>query len=1123
MVSLINKLRNSSGMSRALSDVINGRSRAVQGLYGMSAPLFCAALADELREPLLTILPDNDAAALFERELQWILDNEGLAPLFTLHQFPDYDIPDLESPSAVADTRRKRLATLDAIYQEEKKTLPWALGTLRGAARKTLPAPSFRDLTMYLSEGAPARMQDMVDMLLRIGYQRARTVESAGHFCVRGGMIDVFPAQSYFPVRVEMAGDKIDDMRLFDVATQRSKNRVSEMRICPCSEASMDMVSGSAEILRKDHRALMERGVYFDGAILYPDVFGATANPLLDGFFPNVIIVDEERCLAEGTRHDDEALKWMEWNDFDDPPALFESLYADIGENSKTTTIHIIPRDCSDEEIPRVPVETLPPLPMKLAGISEKLRAESAKGEVVVISKYKSRLDHFLAEERLEKVQTCEGDLRGGVCVTDVPLYLFTDSDMFHRAPDTRRKVQTRSKDRLPIQAPEDISPGDFIVHVDHGVGIYEGMTRQSTQGYERDFFKVKYGRGDVLFVPIDQMNRIEKYIGAEAGLPKIYPLHSTRWAGVKQKVRKKVEDLAAKLYSLYQEREHALGHSFTGENVFLSELEESFPFVETEDQERSIKEVFEDMERPCPMDRLVYGDVGFGKTEVAIRAAFKATMDRKQVAILAPTTILAHQHGETFRERLGRFPVKVEVLSRFRSAAEQKETLKRLAAGEVDIIIGTHRLLSKDVKFRDLGLLVIDEEQRFGVKHKEQLKMLKTNVDTLTLTATPIPRTLNMSMIGLRDMSLISTPPDERRAVKTYVEPYNTRSLYLAVERELARDGQVYYVHNNIETILTPKAFIEESFPNARVAVSHGKMHEKQIEKTMVDFYNGEYDVLVSTTIIENGLDIPNVNTLIVVGSENFGLGQMYQLRGRVGRSYRQSYAYFFHAPLDTISEKSRARLDAIRELAELGSGYRLAMKDLEIRGAGNLLGKEQHGYVREVGFHLFCQMLEESVRKFKGESEERPMPPVEVDFAVDAFLPENYIEGVTRRTYFYKRIVGAADESDLELIRSELKDMYGALPQQAKRFILTSAVRLIAGSLGIISVKSKPKQNCTDLAFHEPEDMKRFQNGPYPIGLTLDVEHMADGTRIMHGNAQPDRIMTEIRDYLKFVYDNT
>jgi len=462
-----------------------------------------------------------------------------------------------------------------------------------------------------------------------------------------------------------------------------------------------------------------------------------------------------------------------------------------------------------------------------------------------------------------------------------------------------------------------------------------------------------------------------------------------------------------------------------------------------------------------------------------------------------------------------------VEVLSRFKSRKEQKEVLKRVEAGEVDILIGTHRLLSKDVKFKDLGLLVIDEEQRFGVKHKETLRMLKSNVDTLTLTATPIPRTLNMSMIGLRDMSHISTAPEDRRAVKTFVETFNTQSIYIAIERELARDGQVYYVHNEIETIGSPVKFIENAFPGARVAVTHGKMPERQIEETMVDFYNGEYDVLVSTTIIENGLDIPNVNTLIVVGGENFGLGQLYQLRGRVGRSYRQSYAYIFHSPPDTINDRAKARLRAIRELADLGSGYRLAMKDLEIRGAGNLLGREQHGYIREVGFHLYCQMLEESVSKFRGEEGVKPKVPVEVDFTIDSYIPEDYIEGTSQRTAFYKRLTACVEPGEAEGIGSEMKDRFGPLPIQARRFIAQSKIRAVAEKLGIVKIKTHPKSEHTDITFHTGEDRRRFQEGPFPVALAVEVDHRAEVTRIHHRMFSPDRILDQVFMYLKFVLD--
>ncbi|MFC1474473.1 transcription-repair coupling factor [bacterium] len=1123
-MTLLDSFEKSAGVRRALDEAEAALSSSVGNAHGVALLLFSIASAARAGGPVLTILPDYDSLSLFDSELAWLLENENLSDRWDVLRLPDYDIADLDAPSAIVETRRRRLWALDALYNGGGHT-PWVLATMRGAARKTMSARMFRDMTLFLREGEKKPMKVFMDALVKNGYERKKIVRSPGDFCVRGGMIDVFPAHAEEPFRMEMAGDTIEEIRAFNTETQRSSGRLEEVRVCACSEAAVHSVRGSMDDLREDHRLLVERGIYFDGAVLYPETFGADANPLLDGLFTAIMTVDPEKTAQEYKLREENALKWLEWNEFGDPAGLYEKIYTDISGDipqSQKTSLHVY---TADKSAVQLPVDRLPPLPMKLSAIADKIRSKAARGQVLIISKYKKRLDRFLEDEGITSVTTREGDVRGGVCVTDLPLFIFTDSDMFHRPPSARRdRPRKKRKDRMPVRAPEDLSEGDFVVHVDHGVGVYEGIGRQSSgDGYQRDFFRIKYARGDILFVPIEQVDRIEKYIGAEASLPKVYPLHSKRWENVKKKVRKKVEDMAGVLFRLYQDRKHVTGHAFSGDNVFIQELEESFPYEETDDQAASIDDVIKDMQRGAPMDRLVYGDVGFGKTEVAIRAAFKATLDKKQVAVLAPTTILAHQHGETFRERLARFPVSVDVLSRFKNRTEQKDILKRLEAGELDIVIGTHRLLSKDVKFKDLGLLVVDEEQRFGVKHKETMKLLKANIDVLTLTATPIPRTLNMSMIGLRDMSMISTPPEDRRAVKTFVEEFNTNSIYVALHRELARDGQVYYVHNRIETIDAPRTFIENAFPDARVAVTHGKMPEREIERNMVDFYNGEYDILVSTTIIENGLDIPNVNTIIVVEAENFGLGQMYQLRGRVGRSYRQSYAYFFHSPIDTVNDKGRARLSAIHELADLGSGYRLAMKDLEIRGAGNLLGREQHGYVRDIGFHLYCRMLEESVRKISGVDTEEPLPPAEVDFTVDSFIPDDYIDDTMQRTLFYRRVMACSDADELDITASEIVDRYGPLPLPAKRFFLQARIRLTAALLGIVKIKTHPKIEYTEIMFHTPQHKVRFQEGPYPIALTLNVEHMPDTTRVEHPGATLDRAMEEILIYLKFVAEQT
>jgi len=1121
-LSILGVFRDNEAVRRVLRAAEGaGGDTTVGGVQGAALLLFSLAFAEDMKGPLLSVFPDEDRMSLFAAEMGRLMDIEAVSRDWELLVFPDYDICELNNAAAVRERRRKRLAVISALYNDAGADNKWFLATPESAARKTMGPDMFRSLSLRLKQGEQIRMEWIEDALMRAGYQRKRTVEHEGEYSVRGGMVDIYPAQSDYPVRVELAGDAIDEIRAFDVETQRSSNKIGEALACPCFEALIGNAAGDLSGLREDYRALVERGINFDGAILYPDLFGATANPLRDGWFDYRLVFNGYQCEEERKRRAAEAAAWLDRNEYAEPERLMASLYITAGEETKSglRTVWLNPaaRPGSDEIV--LPVSLLPPLPLNLTAVADRLRKESQRGAVFVVSKYKKRLERFLEDENITSVITLEGDLQGGFSLGEGEMFVFTDSEMFRHPPKRPVSRERRPKDRTPIIAPEDIREGDFVVHADHGIGIYEGIVQQqSAEGAQKDFFRIKYARGDVLFVPVEQIDRIEKYIGGDTALPKIYPLHSARWGKVKQKVRKKVEELAAQLFRLYQERESVEGYPFSGDNLFLNELSESFPYDETEDQRVAIEEVYADMERRRPMDRLIYGDVGFGKTEVAVRAAFKAALDKKQTALLTPTTILAHQHGETLRERLARFPVTVEVISRFRSPKEQKEILKRLASGEVDIIVGTHRLLSKDVQFRNLGLVIVDEEQRFGVKHKETLKMMKTNVDVLTLTATPIPRTLNMSMIGLRDISMIETPPEDRKSVITFVEEWNTNSLYIAIERELARGGQVYFVHNDIASIDKIRSLLETAFPDARIAVCHGQMPERQIELTMIDFYNNDYDILISTTIIENGLDIPNVNTLIVNAAENFGLAQLYQLRGRVGRSYRQSYAYMFHGPEQFLSERSRKRLDAIRDFAELGSGYRLAMKDLEIRGAGNILGGEQHGYITEVGFNLYCQMLAESVERFKG------MPlsarhPVEVELNADSYIPEDYIDDQLRRTAFYKRITGSRRPEQIDEIAVEIQDRYGAAPAPMKNFIMQAKIRLYAGDAGISKIKTHPHSGLTDIVFIDDEAFERFKGAPYPQSLTFEVVYLKDRVRLMHENARPARVVQEILDYVEFV----
>ncbi|MBV9230082.1 MAG: transcription-repair coupling factor, partial [Chloroflexi bacterium] len=652
-----------------------------------------------------------------------------------------------------------------------------------------------------------------------------------------------------------------------------------------------------------------------------------------------------------------------------------------------------------------------------------------------------------------------QGQLMEGWQSRSLALSIYTDTEIFGWSK--RRGVQRR-KPVTPASFLAEVNPGDYVVHQEHGIGRFEGLVRLNLTGVEREYLLIHYAGTDKLYIPTDQLDRVTRYIGMGESVPALSKLGTTEWTRAKSKVKENVQDIARDLLRLYGAREAAPGHAFPpdSEQPWLQELEDAFAFEETPDQARAIEEVKADMERPRPMDRLVCGDVGYGKTEVALRAAFKAVLDQRQVAILVPTTVLALQHYNNFKERLKAYPVRVELLSRFRSDKEQKQILEDLAFGKVDIVIGTHRLLQKDVVFFNLGLLIVDEEQRFGVAHKERLKQMRTEIDVLTMTATPIPRTLHMSLVNLRDMSVIETPPQERLPIRTTIREYDENLIREAILREIDRGGQVFFVHNRVQGIQMIAQKLQRLIPEARIAVGHGQMNEEQLERVMVGFANGEYDVLVSTTIIENGLDIPNANTIIVNNAAYFGLSQLYQLRGRVGRATHQAYAYFFYgkdAKLTPIQEK---RLRAIFEATELGAGFRIAMKDLEIRGAGNLLGAEQSGFMNSVGFDLYCKLLAEAVQELQGKQAEAGTPGATVDLPLDAYLPDEYIGDRTLKVNFYQRLANLTQAEQVEAMAAEMSDRFGVLPKPVENLLAMVRLKVEAAQSGYESVAMKDNE---------------------------------------------------------------
>jgi transcription-repair coupling factor (superfamily II helicase) len=671
--------------------------------------------------------------------------------------------------------------------------------------------------------------------------------------------------------------------------------------------------------------------------------------------------------------------------------------------------------------------------------------------------------------------------------------------------------------DEAAISTFTDLKVGDLVVHVVHGIGRYQGVKTLESAGSVRDYLVLEYAGHDRLYVPTDQVHLLQKYIGPEGENPRLSKLGGNDWQRAKSRAKRSVEEMAKELLDLYARRKATPGYAFSPDTVWQKEFEEAFPYEETPDQLKAIEEVKRDMESPHPMDRLLCGDVGYGKTEVAIRAAFKAVMDGKQVAVLVPTTILAQQHYTTFRQRLARYPIQIEMLSRFRSSEEQREILKRLKRGAIDIIIGTHRLVSKDVRFADLGLVIIDEEQRFGVRQKERLKELKASVDVLTLTATPIPRTLHLSMVGLRDMSLIQTPPEDRYPVQTYVVEYSDSLVRDAISRELARGGQVFYLYNRVEGIEAEARRVAELVPQARVIVAHGQLSETHLERAVLSFLERQYDVLVCTSIIENGLDMPNVNTLIVRDADRLGLAQLYQLRGRVGRSNRVAYAYFTYEPDKLLSPAAEKRLQALREFTELGSGFKLALRDLEIRGAGNILGAEQHGHIASVGFEMYCSLLEEAVRELKGEKPRSEVEP-QLDLKVNAYLPESYVASPRDKIELYKAIAACRSEEDVEEVAADLIDRFGDPPNEVVTLLEVARLRTLAREAGVASLAQKGEKVVITLApgaYLTPEEVMalsratRRRLAPVP-GQGRELVFRTDGLK-------PEEILSSLREALR------
>jgi len=880
-----------------------------------------------------------------------------------------------------------------------------------------LPAPTdFAARTLRIGVGDRLERELLLESFEAAGYERTETVVEVGQWSVRGGIVDVFAPSHPSPVRIEFFGDDVESIRRFDPTSQRSTDTLDELLVLPLGAPAEDT----------------------DGAGRLLDYIPAGAPAIIDA----PALLDETSDEAPGRRPLREILG-------DRPRVELETL-------AGTGIEHVL----DTQEVPRFTAHFV-----QLTEALGRWRAEGFTVRLVAGDEHQAEhLRQILRDNNVEApiVGSLEapespaivvGECSAGIAISAVGLVLLTEAEIF----GARRRTLRRPKYQrgAALTAFTDLEVGDLVVHEDHGIGRYLGLRTMSVGDRDGDFLLLEYAEGGRLYVPVERLDLVSKYLGGDAGTAKLDRMGGASWQRVKESVRAALREMAEGLLKLYAQRAVAEGHPFATDTPWQREFEASFRFEETPDQLRAIEEAKRDMENPRPMDRLVAGDVGYGKTEVALRAAFKAVGDGHQVAVLVPTTVLAQQHWSTFTDRFGPFPAKVELLSRFRSPKEQKAVVEGLRQGTVDVVIGTHRLLSKDVQFKRLGLLIIDEEHRFGVAHKERMKQLRASVDALALTATPIPRTLYMALSGVRDMSVIETPPLDRLPIETMVRRFSKVVIKEALERELERGGQVFFVHNRVQSLTSMTRFIQELVPDARVIMGHGQMNERELEATMVRFVSGQADVLVSTAIVESGLDIPTSNTIIINRADRFGLAQLYQLRGRVGRERLQGYCYLLVPADGRVDEQAQRRLRALQELTELGSGFKLALRDLEIRGAGNLLGAQQHGHIAAVGYDLYSKLLAEAVQELKGDKAGVVVEPV-ISVQVEGFLPEEYVPEVNQRLAFYKRLAGAAGDEELADLRAELADRFGPLPEPAEQLIDIVRIRIAARAIGVERVEA-------------------------------------------------------------------
>jgi transcription-repair coupling factor (superfamily II helicase) len=1173
---ILAELEQSSAFDRVRRhlSLATGRRR-VSGLTATARALYIPLFARAAKEPVIVVVPDNKAAETLQLALRAGCELTGAIDPKRVLRLPAHDVLPFENLSPHPDIQEQRAAVL---WKFVTGAASIVIAPVEAMALRLFPRSYYTGLALKLEQGEEVDIEMLIDHLASVGYAQVDLVEMPGQFARRGGILDVYSPEADRPIRVEFFGDEIEAMRKFDPESQRSSTALDEALLLPLTETP-----ASEKLLAAVHARLSRQRLdsEMDGdeqGDSFADIATAQGVTIFPGweFFASVAGADTHllrllpRCslfVEEPAMVRNQIDRW--WNKVEQrhdrsgigslirPEDIYlrpEILQAMLGSHPGLDLDQLGAVDVLDEDTTMGEIEfaTRPTLRFhgSIPAFIEQIRNLVAQEQRIllaapnqpeverlatVLREYQlsyrlgSRNPHAGSENLYDETSHLAGDMRvpvivraqiaSGVSCPEQSFILFGANDLSDDADVTARLEPRKSKTAAFVSDFRDLTIGDYVVHVEHGIGRYVGLKEIEQDGLKVEFMVLEFAEQARLYVPLTRLDLIQKYRSTDAGpTPVLNKLGSQQWTKTRARVKKAMADMADELLKLYAERQAAKGHAFNVDNEFQLEFEEAFDFIETDDQLNAVADIKRDMESTRPMDRLLCGDVGYGKTEVAMRAAFKAVQDGKQVAVLTPTTILAFQHYETFKKRFGQFPINVEMISRFRTVKEQKVILERMETGKVDILIGTHRLLSQDIKFLDLGLLIVDEEQRFGVRHKERLKQMRRAIDVLAMSATPIPRTLHMSLIGLRDMSVIETPPKDRMAIQTVVAKFDEKLVRAAIELELERGGQVYFVHNRVESIYEIAAKIHELVPAARVTVGHGQMSEGELEKVMLAFVHGEYDVLVATSIIENGLDISLANTILINRADRHGLSELYQLRGRVGRSNRRAYAYLLIPPEQELTDIARRRLAALKEFSDLGAGFKIAALDLELRGAGNMLGGQQSGHIEAVGFEMYTTMLEQAVRELKGEGDDE-RAATQLNLGIALRIEENYVPEENQRLRLYKKIASAATEEALADVRAELEDRYGPMPDHTVHLLEAARLRIACEHIGVAQLDRKRDLlhlRFTEKALVDPERLMRLVARNARKGAQFTPQGILKYPLSVATSGEPMKLMADARALL-------